>query len=343
MKRCFLLSLLCVLFPVNVLALDLMIEDVAQPLTHMTINNPSDAITKRTQLYQDVFGSSGIPTFGNEYDGTCCDGDPAGYFGRNDGVSKWFGFHMENGVRARTMFITFPGSTCLTIINGGHEEGFFPGDPPVNAITKRFAGKPCDIILSSMPLQGENLFARQYLNIPKDEDPHDYLGTFSVTSGSPLKYFLIPAMGTLNYALTQRSYWKVIVIGISGGGWTTTMMAALDPRITNAYAIAGSVPLAYRNPNPEGDWEQYNLPFDYLDIYAMSVAEPGRRSFLIYNGHDSCCFQADEVRPWARPLKERLSAFPGTFGIYMLFSASMHSLQPIMADFIMNDIGEIIN
>lgn len=88
----------------------------------------------------------------------------------------------------------------------------------------------------------------------------------------------------------------------------------------------------------EGDWEQYNLPVDYLDLYAMSVAEPGRRSFLLYNGKDSCCFKEGAVSPWAKPLGEVLGNFPGAFGVYMLYAATEHAIAPAIANFILQDI-----
>jgi hypothetical protein len=233
------------------------------------------------------------------------------------------------------------------IVNGGHEEGFFNTQnlpkfsiPGVDALVRSLAGKPCDIILNSMPLQGENRFAAAYVNIPPDgPTTHDQLALLKPATGSPLKYFLGPALASLNYALSQRSYDKIGAVGISGGGWTTSMLAAIDPRIQRSYAVAGSVPMAYRAASPEGDWEQYNVPFSYLDIYAMSVAEPGR-SFLFYNGKDPCCFQEAAVTPWAEPLTSVLASFPGDFAAYILYSASTHDIHPPVAEFILNDLAQ---
>ncbi|WP_292962056.1 hypothetical protein [Nitrobacter sp.] len=324
---------------------------LGEPLAYMTAHTPADAIAKRAQLIQAVWGAPTphLPVIVNTFPGTGYGGELAPtYFGRTPATSIWLAFTMENNVWARTYYATFPGSTCLIIVNGGHEEGFFNtlglpkySIPGVDALVRSLAGKPCDIILNSMPLQGENRFAAAYLNIPPDgPTTHDQLALLKPATGSPLKYFLGPALASLNYALSQRSYDKIGALGISGGGWTTSMLAAIEPRIQRSYAVAGSVPMEFRSAVSEGDWEQRSVPFSYLDVYAMSVADLGRKSFLFYNGKDPCCFQMDSVTPWAEPLTSVLASFPSEFGAYILYSASAHDIQPPVADFILNDLAQ---
>lgn len=325
---------------------------LGQPLAYMTAHTPADAIAKRSQLIQAIWGSPtpSLPVIVNTFAGTGYGGELApAYFGKTPATSIWLAFTMENNVWARTYYATFPGSTCLMVVNGGHEEGFFNtlnlpkfSIPSVDALVRSLVAKPCDIILNSMPLQGENRFAAAYININPDDTPttHNQLALLKPETGSPLKYFMGPVLATLNYALSQRSYDVIGAVGISGGGWATTMLAAIDPRIQRSYAVAGSVPMAYRAADPEGDWEQYNVPFGYLDLYAMSVAETGRKSFLFYNGKDPCCFQEAAVTPWAGHLTEALTGFPGEFGAYLLYSASTHEIQPQVRDFILNDLAQ---
>lgn len=321
---------------------------VDQPLYDMTATTTALAQSKRIDLITSVWGSSNpvlpAPTL---YAGNANGGEMApGYFGRTPTTGTWLAFYMENGLVARTYYATFAGSTCLAIVNGGHSEGFFnvAGKPnylypSVDALVQRIAAKPCDIILNSMPLNGENGFAAAYIGLAPDQ-LHEPLAALLPASGSPIKYFMNPPLASLTYALSQRSYSKVVALGISGGGWATTMQAAIDPRIQRAYAVAGSVPLAYRAVLPEGDWEQYHLPVDYLDLYAMGVAEAGRKNFLFYNGKDGCCFQAGAIFPWAEPLGKVLSTFPGKFGVYMVYAGSAHEIRPEVADFIMNDLAQ---
>lgn len=349
MKKSIVTAVIAIFVPATSLA-DNSLFRVDDPLHHLTATTPHDAINRRAALSMGIWGAASPtpPQITSFHPGDCCYAEVAPtFFGRAPVTSQWFGFHMENDIWARVHYSTFDRAQCLVVVNGGHGEGFFrhaniPPEyaqtftiPSVDALVRQLAAKPCDILLNSMPLHGENLFASAYTHV-RD---HDQIGALAVSSGSPLKYFIAPVLSSLNYVLSQRSYSKVIALGISGGGWTTTVLAALEPRITNAYAIAGSVPLAFRDTMPrEGDWEQYNLPVDYLDLYAMSVAEPGRRSFLLYNGKDSCCFKEGAVSPWAKPLGEVLGNFPGAFGVYMLYAATEHAIAPAIANFILQDI-----
>src|SRR5437867_10256037 len=57
------------------------------------------------------------------------------------------------------------------------------------------------------------------------------------TTGSPIKYFLEPTAISLNYLRTRSrsdhfpSYRDFHMTGLSGGGWATTIYAAIDPKI----------------------------------------------------------------------------------------------------------------
>jgi pimeloyl-ACP methyl ester carboxylesterase len=308
--------------------------NIGDPLHHMEILTPADAIARRATLSNQIFGPGGWPTTATNVSGA--GSLAASYFsGKTIASSTWYGWMMDSysdgQIWARTLLTTFSGSTCLAVINGGHGQGYFgisPRIPTVDMMAQYFAGG-CDVILSSMPYDGENVFARSYIPY---SGSHEWFATRNVPSGSAIKYFLAPTMGSIDVAINKRAaaglsaYNKIITLGISGGGWATTLMAALDPRITHSFAVAGSVPLAYRVPTVEGDWEQYNLPIDYLDLYAMSVAETGRKSYLLYNGHDSCCFRYAAVAPWARALIDRLDAFPGDFGIYTQLGDTTHEI-----------------
>jgi len=55
----------------------------------------------------------------------------------------------------------------------------------------------------------------------------------------PLRYFVEPVAIGLNY--TRRlGYALTAMAGLSGGGWTTMLYAALDPRVQRSYPVAGS-------------------------------------------------------------------------------------------------------
>jgi hypothetical protein len=87
------------------------------------------------------------------------------------------------------------------------------------------------------------------------------------TTGSPMKYFLEPVAVSLNY-LKKRSradrfpkYREFHMTGLSGGGWTTTVYAAIDPTIRCSVPVAGTIPLYLRSGGSVGDREQFEPSF----------------------------------------------------------------------------------
>ena len=80
-----------------------------------------------------------------------------------------------------------------------------------------------------------------------------------------LRFFLEPEIVSLNYLLLKSNYQDVNMVGLSGGGWTTNLLAAIDDRIKFSFSVAGSMPLYYRSDASMGDIEQF-LPELYRDI-----------------------------------------------------------------------------
>ncbi len=142
---------------------------------------------------------------------------------------------------------------------------------------------------------------------------HDRLGRDLSAGFHPLRYFLDPAIVALNEYLAAHAMPDGIACaGISGGGWLTVLLSALDERISTSIPIAGSLPLALRHrelPSDHGDWEQRlpgltwdgREPLEYLDLYLMA-ASGGRSQTQVNNASDRCCFFGDRHRAYADAL-----------------------------------------
>lgn len=123
---------------------------------------------------------------------------------------------------------------------------------------------------------------------------HDKL--FSIrTTGSPLKFFLEPTLASLNYVEKNfPQYREYSMIGLSGGGWTTTVYAAIDPRIRTSIPVAGSLPLYLCYEGYGHDIEQrldsfYKLA-GYPDLYVLGGYGSMRSQIQVLNRRDDCCF-----------------------------------------------------
>ncbi|HAV63189.1 MAG TPA: hypothetical protein DCY13_12585 [Verrucomicrobiales bacterium] len=140
------------------------------------------------------------------------------------------------------------------------------------------------------------------------------------TVGSPMKYFLEPTAISLNHLKSRSrdgdfpSYRAFHMTGLSGGGWTTTVYAAIDPTIQCSFPVAGTIPLYLRTGDSVGDREQFEASFygiaGYPDLYLMGAHGPGRKQVQVLVLRDDCCFgraQHDETGtglPYAEAMRD---------------------------------------
>ena len=147
-----------------------------------------------------------------------------------------------------------------------------------------------------------------------------------------LRFFLDPTIVSLNYLMEHNSYTDVSMVGLSGGGWTTNLIAAIDVRVKYSFSIAGSMPLYYRSAGSIGDVEQYLPEFyrdiaGYPDLYILGAYGDGRKQIQVLNHNDDCCFgqaQHDpgrdyliDVQTFEKSVIDRL-AYLGAKGQYYL-------------------------
>jgi dienelactone hydrolase len=93
---------------------------------------------------------------------------------------------------------------------------------------------------------------------------------------------------------------RIMVTGLSGGGWQTILLSALDPRVAGCVPNAGYIGIDVRThyPGDIGDLEQIPTDFltvgDYTHLTALLAPRP---TLLIYNAKDECCFEASHSVP----------------------------------------------
>ncbi len=93
---------------------------------------------------------------------------------------------------------------------------------------------------------------------------------------------------------------RVAVSGLSGGGWQTIFISALDERVTLSNPVAGysSFKTRVRNHADLGDSEQTPVDLattaDYAQLTAMRAPRP---TLLTFNAKDNCCFATPHAMP----------------------------------------------
>ena len=107
------------------------------------------------------------------------------------------------------------------------------------------------------------------------------------------RFFLEPIVRAVTWAIEEAGYRRVALAGLSGGGWSTTLAAALDARVALSVPIAGSVPCDMRHTS--WDYEQlcnrsWAMVANYTNLYALAALEANRTSVQILHEQDPCCF-----------------------------------------------------
>ena len=203
-----------------------------------------------------------------------------------------------------------------------------------------FLRKGYVIAVYKMPLYGAGA-SPAYLEIgggriPQHYLSHDMFPYLDFASGCYLRLFIEPVIVGIN---TLESYFHVKdvrMIGLSGGAWTTTVAAAIDPRITVSIQAAGSYPLAFRLlrefQHNRGDAEQIDPLLlkiaGYLDLYILGALEKGRKQVQVLNESDPCCFRGDLWKLYASSVTHHLSRLSGgTFHVCYDQANTKHNIS----------------
>jgi hypothetical protein len=175
---------------------------------------------------------------------------------------------------------------------------------------------------------------------------HDSLGLLRSDRFNPIKLFLEPVLASLNYLEKRRGYRFVFMAGLSGGGWTTTLYAALDPRISASFPVAGSLPMSLRSVTNGtiGDWEQVSADIykivDYLDLYLLGTY-PGRTQLQLLSVNDPCCFRGTSARSYVRQVDATARKWRGSFAVGFDETTMQHEVSDEHIERIMGSITKI--
>lgn len=241
------------------------------------------------------------------------------------------------------LFLPINSNNELIIYHEGHSGDFFNG----KYIIQKFLDNGYPVIAFSMPLLGMNNqpmvesenFGKIYLS------SHNHFQLIDNTDFSSMKFFIEPIIVSLNH-ISQNYDFKIFrMVGISGGGWTTNIVSAIDDRIKHSYSVAGSIPFFLRtSPSDLGDYEQVNSDFyriaNYLELYILSSFGDDRRFIQIFNYNDPCCFSGDNYKIYLDVIQKKLNELgSGHFSAYSDYTHSEHKISDFAIQLIFEDIN----
>lgn len=231
------------------------IDDIYEhPSKYMTMKSMDQVEVKRAEMIKILFNQDSLPEETIEGDTVYMDYTLTSKFDYYDnGNNNLIIFHRGHG---DDLF------RCQDFIDGSINKGY-------------------DVVVFSMPLKAPNYNS--------NFESHNDIGyTIGVKNGHFIRYFIYPVIVFLNtYA---EKYDNIIMSGVSGGGWSTVMMAAIDNRIDYSFPVAGSIPLYMRDRSidswdNEQDSKSFYSKITYLDMYAMANDQ-----IQINNAFDPCCY-----------------------------------------------------
>jgi len=130
---------------------------------------------------------------------------------------------------------------------------------------------------------------------------HNWIALFDAagTSGAGIFYLAMSKALDILLAHEHADATRVAMTGLSGGGWQTIVLSALDTRITASIPVAGYTSLRNQAKHPVdiGDLEQVppdlGTTLDYPDMTAMLAPRP---ALIILNDQDDCAYRTDRTR-----------------------------------------------
>ncbi|MDB3956845.1 hypothetical protein N9385_04115 [Candidatus Nitrosopelagicus sp.] len=246
---------------------------------------------------------------------------------------------MEHNVKSIVyIFLAEESNQKLIIYHQGHLGGFINGKNTI----QRFLDNGFSVAAFSMPLLGmNNQPVVDLKNIGSVKLlKHNQFILLDTENFSSMKFFFSPINQTLNHLFKNHSFDEFHMIGISGGGWATSVYPALDSRITKSFSVAGSIPLSLRDEIKDtGDYEHFNSEFytkaNYLELYIMNSFGNERELIQIFNKFDPCCFSNIEDYTYAKQINQILSEIgTGSFKIIIDDTHHEHKISNYIIDLI---------
>ncbi len=289
------------------------------PLIHL--RTPGDVAALRGRLVQLLWGARALPTtMPASVQKGIVDERFAGVAGleRIDLLTV----DMEFGLSSQIYhFVPAHPNNEVMLYHEGHGDDFSKGAEQI----ARFVADGYSVVALNMPLGGRSehprVFHERFGWIKLST--HEQFKLLSPPHGHPIKYFVEPVVVALNYLESRYDYRRVSMTGISGGGWTTTLAAAIDPRIARSFPVAGSYPLYLRSASKRdwGDWEQtapalYNVA-TYPELYVLGSYGNGREQLQILNAYDPCCFAGNGWQTYRDAVRTQVQVLgSGAFDVY---------------------------
>lgn len=312
------------------------------------IHSAKEADTVRRRVITYLWGTSSLPTTppvsAAVYSGRgVLPPDLVGLNKTNIAGAERLTAKMDYGYRVQ-MYLLHPASRRnarrLAIVSHGHVDYGNRFSTGVGTLIDRLLNNGFTVLAMQMPVYGWNsggfLDAPGHAGLWKPADHNALVDALENSKGkSALRFFVEPVIQGVNKVVQLNpNYSDISMIGLSGGGWTTVLAAAVDPRIKISIPVAGSMPNYARRfyPGSVGDREQsisalYDARASYLDLYILGSHGAGRRQIQVNNQYDVCFYGVSHTT-WVDNVKNAVaSAGAGSYDFFLDSLTRTHEIS----------------
>lgn len=297
---------------------------------------PSQISAARAALIDEIYSGATLPASGAT-SVTSDITDPLAIYGRSpsnlarcDELSFEIRDNSSNLLDTTVGYVWYPTSpNGKGIVNvGGHS--------PIPALYGFLEGRA--LIITEAVEAGYTVVG---LEMPYDADVPTHNALPDPTASlNHLRSFVEPSIRALNEVASVSSWG---INGLSGGGWTATIVPAVDARFNAAHCHAGMHP---RFITRDTDWEQL-LPglypdWDYPDLI-MLATYGGKKYLQSHATEDDCCFTLSEYlqRPYASRMKYLIARAGGNYEMKMI-TLTNHEWPAVMRNASLSMFAEFL-
>jgi pimeloyl-ACP methyl ester carboxylesterase len=191
------------------------------PRNEIHIHNDSDITLVRNQIINFIWKGGGMPSQRSARVIENIQGTPYLNTAGTANLARIDEMHIEMDLGfTSVVFMLHPvqSNNRLVIFHQGHGSDLnLEGG---NETISFFLERGFTVLAFYMPLFGPNT---------GPVATHDAMASLESAAVNPMKFFLEPIAVALNYIDDEYNFSDVIMTGISGGGWTTHVYAAIDP------------------------------------------------------------------------------------------------------------------
>jgi len=160
----------------------------------------------------------------------------------------------------------------------------------------------------------------------------------------PMRVHFSPLVATINYGIKESEFDHVTMIGLSAGGWITSVLAAVDQRIDFSYPVAGFMPPYLQREGETPPNQTYKPLFEaasMMDQFVLAADLPKRRQIQFFNRYDRCCYENTRALLYEPEVRKRVEGLGGgVFEVRIDETHARHKISRWALDTIVSDIVE---